>query len=301
MHTTTVKGPPLSVVAVLLVIVVIWGAAFSGIKVLLEQLSPNALTVGRLFISAATLSLMLPFAPRGKVVRHKGDGWRLILIGLTGAAGYHLAINWGEHFVSAGVASLVIASMPVMVAVAAVVFLRERLGPRKLTGVLISFIGVFGLLVFSNGDFEAGHALGVLITLGAPVSWAIYTLISKPLSARYDGVRINLLGAWIGAVLVVPLGVGDFGQIFALDALGWFWLIYLGALSSAFAYVGYAWALSHWTASGVSSFVYLVPVSSLIWAFFLLGERPAVAALAAGALVIGGVVLVQTAKVREAT
>jgi drug/metabolite transporter (DMT)-like permease len=281
------------VVFVMGVVILVWGAAFSGIKVMLEHLSPAGLTASRLLVSALTLTVILPFAGDGKVERKAGDLTRLVVLGLCGSAGYQLAINWGEQFISAGVASLIVATMPVMVVILAALVLSEALGRRGLTGVLIAFAGVALLVLASEGGLEARNITGVGVTLLAPASWAVYTIVSKPLSARYDGVRLNLVGAWLGALIVLPLGLGDLGALARMDAGAWLWLLYLGVFSSALSYIAYVWALRRWTASGVASFVYLVPVSSLAWAWVLLGEVPGVLALAGGALIIGGVVLVQ--------
>jgi len=286
-------GPPWTVVVVMSSVILVWGAAFSGIKVLLETLSPGGLTAGRLVISAIVFTVMLPFLGSGKPRREPGDLWRLVVIGLTGAAGYHLAINWGEQYISAGVASLVVATMPVMVAVLAATVLKERLGRTGVLGVLVALAGVTLLVLGSEGGLQARSVIGVLVTLLAPACWAVYTTVSKPLSARYDGVRLNLLGAWLGAVIVLPLGFGDVSRLGSLDGRGWFWLLYLGIFSSAVSYVAYVWALQRWTASGVASFVYLVPVSSLVWAWLLLGEVPAPLSLVGGGAVIAGVILVQ--------
>jgi len=276
----------------MLAIVSVWGAAFSGIKVLLRDLGPGPLTAGRLGIAALTYLVLLPFVRGPKPVRERGDLPRMLAVGALGSTAYHLAINWGEQHVSAGVAGLLVATMPVIVALVSAVLLRERFGPRRAAGIAVAFAGVAVLVAASGTGLEARSVVGVLVTLVAPVAWAGYTLVSKPQAARYDGVRLNLAGAWVGALLVFPLAVPGLGSFASLDAGGWAWLVYLGSLSTAASYVGYAWCLRRWPASRVASFVYLVPVSSLLWAWVLLGERPTLGSLAGGALIVTGVVLV---------
>jgi drug/metabolite transporter (DMT)-like permease len=281
------------VAVALLAVVVVWGAAFSGIKVLLRDVGPYGLTWARLVIAALAYSVVLPFVPRRKKRREPGDLIRLVLLGVFGAAGYHLAVNWGEQYVSAGLASLIVASMPAMVAVLAAIFLREHLSRRGIAGLAIAFAGV-GLLAVSGEDaLAARNITGVLVTLLAPVSWSIYTILGKPLAARYDGVRLNVVGAWIGALIVTPFAIGELHQLAHLDAGGWLWMVYLGAFSTAGSYVTYAWALSKLDATVVASYVQLVPASSLLWAWVLLGEVPARSALAGGVLVVIGVALLQ--------
>lgn len=282
--------------SVLLGVVVVWGAAFSGIKILLETLDPYTLTAARLVVAGATYTVALPLVSKIRPTRRQGDGWRLVALGLTGAAGYHLAVNWGERFISAGLASLIVAAMPAMVGLLAAVFLREHLGLRGTAGVAVAFVGVAVLAASGEGGIDAESTAGALVTLLAPVAWAIYTIISKPLAARYDGVRLNVIGAWVGVLVVTPLGVGGAADLGQLGLEGWFWLIYLGSLSTAGAYIAYAWALRHWTASAVATFIYLVPAASLLSAWILLGERPSVWALVGGSIVVAGVIVVETSR-----
>jgi drug/metabolite transporter (DMT)-like permease len=249
-----------------------------------------------LLVAALTYTLVLPFVPRSGAARQPGDVTRLVVLGLTGAAGYHLAVNWGERFISAGLASLIVASMPAMVALLAAFFLRERLGPRGNAGVVLALAGVAVLAAAGEGGLNAESTTGALVTLLAPLAWAIYTIMSKPLAARYDGVRLNVVGAWVGTIIVLPIALPGVEELAELDAEGWFWLLYLGVVSTAAAYIAYAWALRHWTASGVATFIYLVPAASLLWAWVLLGEVPTLWAVLGGAIVVAGVVLVETAK-----
>ncbi|HVE91156.1 MAG TPA: DMT family transporter [Actinomycetota bacterium] len=287
------RTPAWAVPLVMVAVIAVWGAAFSGIKFLLQDLSAGALTAGRLLIAAVTYLLMLPFVRGPAPDRRKGDLLKLVSVGVFGSAAYHLAINWGEQYVSAGVASLLVATMPVMVAVAAAVLLRESFGVRRAAGVAVAFAGV-GLLVAASGQgLQARSVRGVLVTMIAPVAWALYTLVSKPLAARYDGVRLNLTGAWVGALVLAPFAVREASSFASLDAAAWSWLIYLGVLSTAVSYVAWSWCLRRWPASRLATFVYLVPVSSLLWAWALLGERPTAGSLAGGAMILGGVVLVQ--------
>lgn len=281
------------VVLVLLGVVNVWGVAFSGIKLLLRDLSPGALTAGRLLVAALTYSVLIAVMRPAPVARRSGDLWRLVVAGLLSSVAYHLALNWGEQYIDAGVASLIVAAMPVMVAVLSVPLLGERLGPRRAAGVLVAFGGVVVLVVSSGQGLEVRSTAGAIVTLISPVSWAFYTIVAKPLAARYDGVRLNVIGGWVGALVVLPLGLREAGNFVRLGVEGWLWLVFLGAVSTAFAYAAFVWTLRRWTASASASFIYLVPASALLWAWGLLGEVPSVWALAGGALIVGGVVIVQ--------
>ncbi len=286
-------GPRWPVVVALLGVVVVWGVAFSGIKVLLRDIGPYSLTWARLVLAALAYTVVLPFLGRSRVDREPGDAMRLVLLGIFGAAGYHLAVNWGEQHVSAGLASLLVACMPAMVAVLAAIFLKEHLSRRGKAGLVIAFAGVGVLALSGEGALEARNVQGVLVTLLAPISWSIYTIMSKPLAARYDGVRLNVVGAWVGALVVLPFAAFDMHELARLDLGGWLWMLYLGSFSTAGSYVVYAWALRRLPATVVASFVQLVPATSLLSAWIILDEVPAPTAFIGGALVVAGVALLQ--------
>lgn len=288
-----VETPRWLVVSVMLVVVTIWGAAFSGIKVVLGEIGPTELTSARLFISAITFTAFLPFVSRSRMRPTRSEWLRFVAMGFLGGLGYHLAINVGETYVTAGTASLVVASMPAMVAVASRVVFGEHLGFSRALGVGIAFGGVALLTIATGQQLGASNTIGVFICLIAPACWAAYTIICKPLAKKFDPVRLQLVGAWVGAALASPFGVRGLGDLTALSGNGIGWLLYLGILSTAATYVAYVWALKHWSASSVASFVYLVPVISLVWAAVILGEKPSALALVSGGIVIIGVVLVQ--------
>jgi drug/metabolite transporter (DMT)-like permease len=293
-------GPRWPVVVALLGVVVVWGVAFSGIKVLLSDIGPYSLTWTRLVMASLAYTVLLPFLPKRKIRREHGDVTRLVLLGIFGAAGYHLAVNWGEQYVSAGLASLIVACMPAMVAVLAAIFLKEHLSRRGRAGLVIAFAGVGVLALSGEGALEARSIAGVLVTLLAPISWSIYTILSKPLAARYDGVRLNVIGAWVGVTVVLPFAAADLHELSRLDAGGWLWMLYLGSFSTAGSYIVYAWALRRLPATVVASFVQLVPATSLLSAWIILDEVPAPTAFIGGALVVIGVALLQIRGRRKA-
>lgn len=287
------RPPAWHVPGAMLGVIAVWGAAFPAIKILLADLTPGGLTSGRLLIAALSYTLLLVVIRPRPVERRRGDIPRLLIAGVAGSAVYHYSLNWGEQHVSAGLASLIVATMPVMTAVVSAAFLGEHLTRRRAAGVTLAFAGVAVLVLAGDGGLEARTVVGVLVTLLAPIAWVIYTTVSKGLAARYDGIRLNLLGAWVGAGVVAPFGLRDLDAFAGMPVTSWLWLAYLGVVSTAAAYVVYGWALRSWSASGVASFVYLVPVASFIWAFLLLGEVPTLGTVAGGALVVVGVVLVQ--------
>jgi drug/metabolite transporter (DMT)-like permease len=273
----------------------LWGLAFVAIKEILRDLSPVTLTVARFAVADACLLVLMAAWPAARPRFERRDFWRLLVLGVTGVPMYHLALNWGEQRTSASVAALVVATAPVMVAVLAAVVLRERVGARKVFGIALAFGGV-ALLAFGRHESaeNSTQIAGVLVAMLAPVAWAIYTIVAKPLTARAGAVRVAVVSMLIGSLMVFPLAnARTFHELGAMRASNWVWLVFIGVGSSVGGYVLFVWALSRLDATKASVLLYAVPVVAVLSAWLLRGEHLGWIVAASGALVVAGVGLVQ--------
>lgn len=280
----------------LVVVVTMWGGAFTAIRILVRHAS--VFTVGFVRFVLTTFGLLLVMA----VVRPErrriepADRPKVLLLAATGVAIYHLSLNYGEHFVSANVASLIVASMPVMVALLTRFWLKDRLSPTKWAGILVALGGV-AVLVTKGTPGAALHIRnvgGAAIVALAPLSWAIYTIVSKPLVTKYGPLPLLTIAVGLGTLLLAPVGVPstlhDLGRLSLGD---WGWLCFLAFACSTFAYAIWFYALQVLEPSEVAVWVYFVPLVALVWAAVVLDERLTVFVLLGGALVLAGVVLTE--------
>jgi drug/metabolite transporter (DMT)-like permease len=272
----------------------LWGIAFVGIKETLRELSPTTLTILRFAIADVCLIAMMAAVPSTRPRFARGDLWRISVLAITGVPMYHLALNWGEHRTSASIASLIVATAPVMVALLSAAVLRERAPTRRWLGIALAFAGV-ALLAFSNGSGSGATSIvGVLVSLLAPVAWAVYTIVAKPMTERASPIQVTAGGMLVGSLALLPFVSGrTLSEIGDLSAPGWAWMLLLGVGSSVLGYVIFVWALQRMEATKVSVFLYAVPVVALVASWLILDERLGVTVVAAAALVIAGVVLAQ--------
>ncbi|WP_287372492.1 EamA family transporter, partial [Oceanithermus sp.] len=119
---------------------VLWASAFAGIRAGLEGYGPAHLALLRFLVASSTLVVYAVLA-RIRPPR-RADLGRIALLGFLGITVYHVALNYGELTVSAGAASLLIASGPIFTALLAVSFLGERLTPLGWAGIGLGFAGV---------------------------------------------------------------------------------------------------------------------------------------------------------------
>ena len=271
----------------LLVTTLIWGNSFVAIKLLLNEMDPFSIAAVRFMVSAPFFLIFL-WTKRGEWRIEKRDRWTFLLLGLMSVPMYHLPLNYGAQFIPAGTVSILIALNPVFTALFAGIFLKEDIRGWKALGILMGFSGAV-LIAVSGGKVEFYHILGVLIVIIAPLSWAFYTIISKPLLRRYNPIQLTSYITLIGGAMLFPFWPQAFSESIKLSLNGWLAMIYIGFICVSLGYTVWYWALSRKEAYRTAIFVYFIPVSGLIGAYFILGEVPHIIALVGGALILLGI------------
>ena len=285
--TPTTGKPPALAVGAAGVTVVLWASAFVAIRHVGPEVSPGALTLGRLLVGSLVLGAVL--AVRGFRRPARRD-WPLLLVcGLLWFGVYNIALNAAEQRVDAGTTAMLVNVGPLVLALLAGVLLGEGYPRQLVTGSLVAFGGVVVIGAATSGR-DAG-AVGVLLCLVAAAGYAIGVVAQKPLLARLPALEVTWLACTVGAVACLPFApqlVEEAGDA-RLSTLGW--VVYLGAFPTAVAFTTWAYALSRTTAGRMGATTYLVPPVAIALAWLLLGETPAALAFVGGALCLAGVAL----------
>ncbi len=272
----------------------LWGSAFPMIKLGLTGLSAGHLTLLRhLVASAAFVPLLLVF--KGRLRPLRADVPYFFLVGVLGYAVYHLALNFGELHVSAGAASLIIATGPAITALLAVAMLGERLAPLGWAGSVVSFLGVILIVMGDSGSGLSFNAWAWLVVLGA-VATSFYAVLQKPLFTRYKPIEVAAFATWAGTVPLLAFLPGLGADILNAPREALAATLYIGLFPSAIAYTIYAYALSRAPIMVVAAFLYLVPVFGLASSWLIIGEVPTLITVVGGTIAICGIVLVNLAK-----
>jgi drug/metabolite transporter (DMT)-like permease len=279
-------------VLLLVTTVICWGLTWPVHKVLLESLPPVWTVALRTAIGM--LSLFAIALMRGRLPRPaRADLPVLLSITLLHMVGFTLLSTWGLQQVTAGRSVVLAYTTPLWVTPGAVLFLGERLTPRRVASVTLGLLGLVALfnpLAFDWTDRRA--VLGNLAILAAAFLWAGSILHIR--AHRWQGTPFELLPWEILLATVILTAVGLATTPF--PAVDWnprlvLMLLYAGIPGVALAYWAVAMASRNLPAVTTSLGLLMTPVVSVITATFWLGERPTLSLIAAIVLILGGVAL----------
>jgi drug/metabolite transporter (DMT)-like permease len=257
----------------LVVLSTIWGIGFAAIRSAVSELSPENLTLLRWFIASAVFLVLSAFIGKPRTRFELKDLPRILLIAFFNVPSYHLSLNFAETIVSAGVAGLLTSFGPIFIAFLSVYFLKEKMSGKL---VLALALGVFGSIVLSIpnlGPGSNGSVLGPIGILMAALSYAFFSVLSKPLVRKYGPIPVTIWACLAGTLMLLPLLSPDFVvQVSRLSFAGWSSIIYLSLLSSVVGYLLFYSLVNRGAVSRLSVQLYLSPIISVIAGVVLLHE-----------------------------
>jgi drug/metabolite transporter (DMT)-like permease len=276
----------------LVVAMALWGSSFIALKLAFAELPPLWVIFGRMALGS--LVFLLAWRWRGQMHYRTGD-WKYLL-GLAACEPclYFLFEALALQHTSAAQAGMVTALLPLLVAVGAFVFLRERISRITLAGFLLALIGAVWLSLAGSADEHASNPiLGNFYELLAMLCAMGYTLLLKHLSSRYSPFLLTAMVAFVGTIFFLPLAWFSAPLPTSVSPMSLGAVAYLGILVTVGAYGLYNFGVSRLPASQASGFTNLIPVFTLLFAILLLGESLNSVQIVAAALVFAGVLLSQ--------
>ncbi len=279
-----------------------WAGNMIAGKEALREIPPLALAQFRVGGAALTLLAAFFLWPKRPRLRLSRREWgQLALLSLFGITLNQIFFIGGLARSSVAHTGLLVALGPVMVLIISVTWRLESLTASKFLGMLLSFAGV-GILSVGRHGTNGAHWAGDLIVLASSAVFAVYTVLLKKSSDRYDALTLNALTYVLGALFLVPVCGKPFLDMHwrALSPMGWFGALYMVILGSVISYLIFAFALTELAASRVAAFSYLQPVIATALAIWLLSERLTGGVVVGGALILGGVYLAERERGEEA-
>ena len=276
--------------AALLALAAVWGGSFLFIRIAVPALGPLPLVAVRVVLGGLLLWLALAAVGRRPVIRREHVG-RLLVLGAFNAALPFTLISAAELRLTAAMASVLNAMVPLFTALVGAVWLREAVPPRRALGLLLGLVGVAVLVGWSPVPLTRGTLLSVGAMVLATLSYAgaaLYTrrrLADVPTTTLAFGQQVAA-ATWlvVPAATQLPRGPIPTGVVWAV--LG------LAALSTAVAYVLYFHLVARVGPLRANTVTYLVPIFGMAWGALFLDEQVTRGMLAGLALILASVLLV---------
>ena len=272
--------------------IIVWGSSFASIRAsLLGGYSAGHLVLTR-FLIASLVFILYALWPGTKFqLPRKEDIWKIALLGWIGISVYQLGVTFGEVTVSAGTASMFIASAPIFTAIIAVIALKERLKAIGWIGLGMGFIGIF-LITLGTAGSTFTISKGAILLLIAAFATSVFFVFQKPLFKRYKPIELTAYFTWAGTIPFFIFFPGLLEEIQGATLEANLSAIYVGVFPAAIAYATWATALSMANASAVTSMMYTEPVFAIIIAFVWLQELPSLLSVIGGIIAISSVIMV---------
>lgn len=263
---TKLKGHILAILTI-----TIWSSTFIISRILLQTMTPLQVLYIRFAVALVVLTIMHPKFKKPHSIKEE-----VLLFLISGSlVAYFVCENSALRITYSSNVSLIVATIPLITGVLSTIILKTKFFTRSsVVGFLIAYAGVF-VVIINGSSLEGVEPLGDFFALGAAVAFAVYSVLMQKLQDDYHMVRITrkvfFYGFIIMSFIVFGSGVSYSEVTWNLPVIGS--LLYLSIVASSFAFIMWNHAIDEIGPVKTNQYIYLVPVVTTVFAYFVLGER----------------------------
>jgi len=270
---------------------VIWGISFIATKEAVREVPPSTLGFVRFVLAYLVLEAvtLIKKEPAPKSIPAK-ERFVLFLMGFFGVTLYFVGENYGLQYTSSSNGSLIVSTIPIFTLIAERIVYRKRPSLRAVSGVILSFIGIY-LLIFGFSFIRQVNVRGDLVMFVPVFSWVAFTYISKRKQSALSTILVTKEMTFYGAASFLPFVLFEMKSgacIFRLSPSVWVSILYLAVICSSFAYVLWNKALKEFDERAVNSFIYTIPVFTIIAELIISRSMPKASMILSSVLIITG-------------
>jgi drug/metabolite transporter (DMT)-like permease len=285
----------------LLLVYIIWGATYLGIRYAVETIPPFLMAGTRFLIAGVVLYIWRRSA--GDPAPTRGQWLRAAVVGVLLLFGGNGLVSLAEKNVASGIAALIVGSAPLWMTT------MEALRPG---GVRPNWLGVLGLAIGFGGivllvgpslvnttrvDF---HPWGVVTLLFAALFWSLGSIYSRSADLPKSSLLSTSMEMLTGGAGLYLAGTvtGEWHQLVLANVTtrSWLGLVYLTIFGSFIAFTAYAWLLRHAAVSLVATYAYVNPLVAILLGSLFAHEILTVRTLLAALVIVGSVIVINVAR-----
>lgn len=266
--------------------VIAWGISFVSTEYLLKDM--GAMSIGAVRFVFATIILYIMMKATGTPLKiDKKDHLLFVLAGGIGIAIYFYFENNGIKYISASPSALIIAAIPMFTLVFEAAIYKRKIVAVDALAILASIIGVILIVDVKFSEFfKAEESLGYMMMVGAVLSWVVYSMASKPLFKKYSYLTIifyQFLYSLPFFFLAVPFETNNWTGL-GFEGIGH--LVFLSLFASVLGFYFYAKAMDLLGVTESSVFINFLPIVTIIFSYFYMGQTISVKQFIGGLFVM---------------
>ncbi|MGU3344097.1 DMT family transporter [Staphylococcus succinus] len=266
--------------------IILWASAFPVIKLALSDFS--AVHLSSLRLSIASLILLILTIIKKIPIPDFKDIPIILLLGFCGFTLYHIALSFGEYYVSAGISSLIVSTTPIFSALLATYFLKEKFSKLAWIGSVIAFIGV-ACIALGNDSKVIAMCIGIVLVLIASIGESIYFVFQSSYFKKYGFIPFTIYTILAGSLFTFIFLPGAIHDLQYADTNTLLLVLYLGAFPTVIPYFALAYTIYKVGVADATMSLYLTPACSLVLSFIMVGEMPTMVAIIGGIITLIGV------------
>jgi drug/metabolite transporter (DMT)-like permease len=300
---TSTHPPTWKTLLAFAIIYFVWGSTFLAIRIGVREVPPFLLAALRFLIAGLVLYLwMLAQGERSPNIRQWMSVFLLAL--LIFVFDYGL-LFWAEQRVPSGIAAVMMATIPVFMALAEIIFLRTQQLTLRLSVALL--IGIGGVAVLMSRSLNLGGApidhAGAMALIFAAISWSISSTLTRKLPLPASKVMSSGAQMLAGGILLTLAAatLGEFRNFHpaAVSRAAWLSLLYLIVAGSILGFTAYVWLIHHQSPTKVGTYAYVNPVVAVLLGYFFGGEALGVRTVLGTLFVLVSVVVITTTPAKK--
>lgn len=268
----------------------IWGGMFVVVKNIVTVIPPVELVWCRYVVAVACL-LLFSWLRDVKWQWDWYNGGLMILAGIIGDTISIVTQETGTWLSSAQTGAVITSATPTFMTLFAWLILHEKITKTKIVSLVLATAGVLAIV---GVHFHGQHVLyGVLLLIIAALTWALMSVINKMIAPQYDALQVTTVAAMVAVLCLTPLVIKDWsatlGEVDWAAFKTWGSLLYLGAISTATAFVMWNRGVQLMDAASSGLFFLFQPIVGTLLGWLILGEQVTWTFIGGSILIIGSV------------
>jgi drug/metabolite transporter (DMT)-like permease len=295
--------PSWKILSAFAIIYLVWGSTFLAIRIGVHEVPPFLFAAMR--FSVAGLVLYGWMSARGEPSPNRRQWMSILLLAMLIFVFDYGLLFWAEQRVPSGIAAVMMATIPVFMALSEILFLRTQKLTARLAVALI--IGIGGVAVLMSRSLHIGGApidsMGAAALIIGSITWSIGSVLTRKLPLPPSKVMSSGAQMLAGGILLAlaAAALGEFHNFHpsTVSRGAWLALLYLIVAGSIIGFTAYVWLLHHESPTKVGTYAYVNPVVAVLLGYFLGGEALALRTILGTLCVLISVVVITTTRANK--